>query len=145
MPARSDPPSARGSSLVSVLKVNETLVPKLPGFAGYYLIATGKRHLQLAKGDEVAARRRRYGDDARQALDVVRGCAMVPDDAARPRAGDRPRRVAPVRAEHKAAPAGDEVLVQSGCLPRVAAVVEEHKSGPGVPGPELEPGAHLSP
>jgi hypothetical protein len=35
--------------------------------------------------------------------------------------------------------------VQSSCLPRVAAVVEEHKSGPGVPGPELEPGAHLSP
>ena len=70
---------------------------------------------------------------------------MVPHDTARPRAGDRPRRVAPVRAEHKAAPTGDEVLVQSSCLPRVAAVVEEHKSGPGVPGPELEPGAHLSP
>ncbi len=35
--------------------------------------------------------------------------------------------------------------MQSGCLPRVAAVVEEHKPGPGVPGPELEPGAHLSP
>src|SRR3989442_9134819 len=70
---------------------------------------------------------------------------MVPDDAARPRAADRPRRVAPVPAEHKAAPTGDEVLVESGCLPRVAAVVEEHKSGPGVPVPELEPGAHLSP
>jgi hypothetical protein len=27
----------------------------------------------------------------------------------------------------------------------VAAVVEEHKSGPGVPGPELERGAHLRP
>src|ERR687897_1335877 len=70
---------------------------------------------------------------------------MVPHDTARPRAGDRPCRVAPVRAEHKAAPTGDEVLVQSSCLPRVAAVVEEHKSGPCVPGPELEPGAHLSP
>src|SRR3954452_22593528 len=70
---------------------------------------------------------------------------MVPHDSARPRAGDRPRRVAPVRAEHKAAPTDDEVLVQSSCLPRVAAVVEEYKSCPGVPGPELEPRAHLSP
>ena len=53
---------------------------------------------------------------------------MVPDDAARARAGDRPGRVAPVRAEHKAAPTGDEILVQSGRPPRVASVVEEHKS-----------------
>lgn len=33
--------------------------------------------------DEVAAGRRRHGDDPRQALDVVRGRSVVPDEGAR--------------------------------------------------------------
>ena len=70
---------------------------------------------------------------------------MVPQDAVGQCTGDRTPRVACVRAEHEAAPAGDELLMHSRGLPRVAAVITKDKSDAGIPGPKLEPSPHHNP
>ena len=95
---------------------------------------------RLRERHEVAARRRRDGDDARQLLDVVRRCAVVPDHPATAGARDGPRGVTSVWPENRVAALLDEPVVDPGRELRVALVVQNDDPAAGVARPELEPG-----
>jgi hypothetical protein len=93
--------------------------------------------------DQVTAGRGGHRDHAGEALDVVRGRAVVPDDRARPGRGEGARRVAAVGPEHEAASALDEGCVEARGALGPASVVLDHQPRPGAACPELKPGAHL--
>jgi hypothetical protein len=95
------------------------------------------------EGDQVAAGRGGHRYHAGEALDVVRGGAVVPDDRARAGRGDRARRVAAVGPEHEAASALDELCVEARGALGPAAVVLDDQPRLGAACPELKPGAHL--
>jgi hypothetical protein len=98
-----------------------------------------------AERDEVAAGRRRHGDDARQALDVVRGRSVVPDEGVRMSGRDGSGRVAAVGGEHEAAAAGEKLAVHPGRARGPARVVLDEKANGRPARPELESRAHLRP
>src|SRR5439155_8677939 len=81
---------------------------------------------------------------AGQPLDVVRGRAVVPDDAAGAGTRNRAHAVAPVGPEHEPAAALDELGVEPRRALRLAAVVEQHELAARVARPRLEAGPDLS-